>query len=209
MLKPFGVYNNHQLPSETVEPLLEWNAENGLAMPMDMQFEFYDNLAEQPQEALDALLETPRPCKLLNPNLQPWQLGPLNQACYVVNIEYESSSRLAVIFGFHKQARDAVIKQPEKEEWNALSKDNAPPKLPLAHLDTPPKPPRYYQLLQPQLTLQQVQELHNAFDIVNIEHEGEPRLAMLFGFYRQDRDAFIKAEITEMNIRITEEKEEE
>ena len=77
MLTPFEVHNNHQLPSEMEEPVLEWNAENGLAVPMDMQFEFYDNLAEQPQEALDALLETPRPCKLLNPDLQTWQLGPL------------------------------------------------------------------------------------------------------------------------------------
>ena len=77
MLKPFHVHDNRQLPSEISEPLLEWNAANGLAVPMDMQFEFYDNLAEQPQEALDALLETPRPCKLLSPNLQPWQLGPL------------------------------------------------------------------------------------------------------------------------------------
>ena len=46
MLKPFEVHDNRQLPSEISEPLLEWNAENGLAVPMDMQFEFYDNLAE-------------------------------------------------------------------------------------------------------------------------------------------------------------------
>ena len=67
MLKPFEVHHNHQLPSEIDEPVLEWNTANGLAMPMDMQFEFYDNLAKHPQAALDALLETPRPCQLLNP----------------------------------------------------------------------------------------------------------------------------------------------
>ena len=208
MLKPFEVYDNHQLPSEIAEPLLEWDAENGVAMPMDMQFEFYDNLAEQPQEALDALLKTPRPCQLLNPNQHSWKLGPLNQVCYVVNIEYESDSRLAVIFGFHKQARDAIIKQPDWEAWNALSTDDAPPALPLKHLGTPPKPPRYYQLLQPQLTMQQIQEHYDVFDIVNIEHEGEPRLATIWGFYQQNRDAFVKAEITEMKVRIIEGKEE-
>lgn len=208
MLKPFEVYDNHQLPSEMEGPILKWNAENGVAMPIDMQFEFYDNLAEQPQEALDALLETPRPCKLLNPKLRPWLLGPLNQACYIVNIEHEGEPRLAVIFGFHKQARDAFVKQPDREAWNALSTDDAPPELPLENLDTPPKPPRYYQLLQPQLTAKQIREHHDAFDIVNIEHEGAPRLATLWGFYRQERDAFVKAEIYEMTIKITEEKEE-
>ena len=120
MLRPFEVHDNRQLPSEIDEPVREWNTENGLAVPMDMQFEFYDNLAEQPQEALDALLETPRPCKLLNPDLQPWQLGPLNQACYVVNIEHEGEPRLAVMFGFHKQARDAVIKQPEEDFYGQI-----------------------------------------------------------------------------------------
>ena len=46
MLTPFQVHHNHQLPSEISEPLLEWNAENRVAVPMDMQFEFYENLAE-------------------------------------------------------------------------------------------------------------------------------------------------------------------
>lgn len=169
MLTPFAVHDNRQLLSETAEPLLEWNAETGVAMPMDMQFEFYDNLAEQPQEAFDALLKTPRPCQLLNPNLHPWQLGPLTQACYIVDIEHEDEPRLAVIFGFHTQARDAVIKPADREEWNALSEDDAPPELPLKHLDTPLKPPRYYQLLQPQLTTQQLQKLIDVFDVVIME----------------------------------------
>lgn len=118
---------------------------------------------------MDALLETPRPCQLLNPDLQPWQLGPLNQACCVANIEHEGAPRLAVIFGFHKQARDTVIKQPDREEWNALSEDDTPPELPLKHLDTPLKPPRYYQLLQQQLTTQQLQKLIDVFDVVIME----------------------------------------
>ena len=169
MLTPFQVHDNRQLPSEISEPLLEWNAANGLAVPMDMQFEFYDNLAEQPQAALDALLETPRPCQLLNPDLHSWMLGPLNQAGYVVNIEHEDKPRLAVICGFHRQARDTVIKQPDWEEWDALSKDDAPPELPLKHLDTPLKPPRYYQLLQQQLTTQQLQKFIDVFDVVIME----------------------------------------
>lgn len=34
---------------------------------MPVQFEIHDNLADQPSEILDKLLETPRLCMLLNP----------------------------------------------------------------------------------------------------------------------------------------------
>lgn len=154
MLRPFQVHKNRQLPSEISEPLLEWNAENGVAVPMDMQFEYYENLAEQSQEVLDALLETPRPCKLLNPNLHSWKLGLLNQTCYVVNIEHEGAPRLALMFGCYKQHRDAVVESSEKTAWNALSEDDAPMELPLARLGV--QQPRYYQVLQPQLTTRQL-----------------------------------------------------
>lgn len=79
----------------------------------------------------------------------------------------EGAPRLAVIFGFHKQARDAVIRQPDREEWNALSEDDASMELPLAHLEV--QQPRYYQPLQLQLTTQQFQKFIDVFDVVILE----------------------------------------
>ena len=133
---------------------------------MNIQPEIHDNLTEQ-SELFEKLIETPRPCQLLNPDLQTWQLGPLNQVCYVVNLEHEGAPRLALMFGFYKQQRDAVVESSEKTAWNALSEDDAPVELPLAHLGV--QQPRYYQPLQLQLTTQQFQKFIDVFDVVILE----------------------------------------
>ena len=49
--------------------------------------EIHDNLAEQPSEIVQELLELPRLCMLLNPKLMK-QVGSLSNTFYVVKIEH-------------------------------------------------------------------------------------------------------------------------
>ena len=121
---PFEIQVNHELPSELnlSMPLLEWDAHIKTAEPMELQIEFYDNLDAAPDD-LAALTETPRPCKLLNPNLQPWQYSLLTNICYVVPVDYEGTEHLAVIWGFYRPPRDTVIKPQIHDLWNELAEE--------------------------------------------------------------------------------------
>lgn len=97
---PFEILANHELPSELnlSNPLFRWDAHAEIAKPMeDLQIEFYDNLDAEPDD-FSALVETPRPCRLLNPNLQPWQYSLLANICYVVPVDYDGTEHLAVIW---------------------------------------------------------------------------------------------------------------
>lgn len=90
---------------------------------MPIQFEIHENVGDMPSEILDELVETPRPCKLLNPNLQPWQYSLLTNICYVVPVDYENIQHLAVVWGFYKQPRDTVIKPQIHDLWNELAEE--------------------------------------------------------------------------------------
>ena len=86
----------------------------------NLQIEFYDNL-DASADDFSALVETPRPCRLLNPNLQPWQYSLLNTICYVVPVDYEGTEHLAVLWGFYRAPRDTVIKPQIHDLWNELA----------------------------------------------------------------------------------------
>lgn len=121
---PFEILANHKQSSELnlSTPVLEWNAHTQTAEPMELQIEFYDNLDAAPDDFL-ALIQTPRPCKLLNPNLQPWQYSLLTNICYVVPVDYKDTEHLAVVWGFYKQPRETVIKPEVHDEWHALAEE--------------------------------------------------------------------------------------
>ena len=94
---PFEIRDNLASPTELSTPLLQWNAHTETATPMALHFEFYDNLDAAPDD-FAALTETPRPCKLLNPNLQPGQYSLLTNIVYVVPVDYDDTEHLAVIW---------------------------------------------------------------------------------------------------------------
>ena len=97
---PFEILANHKQSSELnlSTPVLKWNAHTQTAKPLkNLQIEFYDNL-DASADDFSALVETPRPCKLLNPNLQPWQYSLLANICYVVPVDYDNTEHLAVIW---------------------------------------------------------------------------------------------------------------
>ena len=121
---PFEILANQELPSELhlSNPILEWNARTETAEPMELQIEFYDNLDAAPDD-FSALIQTPRPCKLLNPNLQPWQYSLLTNICYVVPVDYDSTEHLAVLWGFYRPPRDTVIKPQIHDLWNELAEE--------------------------------------------------------------------------------------
>ena len=182
-LAPFCVEDNLALSPEFTGPLLQWNAHTDTATPMNMQFEFYDNLEEQPQAVLHELLKTPRPCRRLNPNTPAWQLDMLRKICYIVNVDDEGTEHPAILWGFYKPPRETVIKPERYDAWHRLAENDTPPALPLASLETFENPPDYYQLVSPQVTQQQLQQSINRFYIVNLQHEGEPHLAIVWNFY--------------------------
>ena len=121
---PFEILANHKQSSELnlSTPVLEWNAHTQTAEPMELQIEFYDNLDAAPDDFL-ALIQTPRPCKLLNPNLHAWQIGLLIPQSYVVDVDYEGTEHLAVIWGFYRPPRDTVIKPQIHDLWNELAEE--------------------------------------------------------------------------------------
>ena len=122
---PFEILANHELPSELnlSTPLFKWDAHAKIAKPMDdLQIEFYDNLDAEPDD-FSALTETPRPCKLLNPNLHAWQIGLLVQQFYVVDVNYDNTEHLAIVWGFYRPPRDTVIKPQIHDLWNELAEE--------------------------------------------------------------------------------------
>ena len=70
-----------------------------------VKYEINDNLVEQPSELFVELVEEPRLCMLLNPKLTKKQVGALTRTFYVVTIEHEGKTRLAVLCGFYQQPR--------------------------------------------------------------------------------------------------------
>ena len=122
MLIPFDIRDNLSSPTELSTPLLQWDAHTETAMPMALHFEFYDNLDAAPDDFW-ALIQTPRPCKLLNPNLHAWQIGLLIQQFYIVDVNYDSTEHLAVVWGFYKQPRETVIKPEVHDEWHELTEE--------------------------------------------------------------------------------------
>ena len=121
---PFEILANHKQSSELnlSTPVLEWNAHTQTAEPLELQIEFYDNLDAAPDDFL-ALIQTPRPCRLLNPNLQPWQYSLLANICYVVPVDYDGTEHLAVLWGFYRPPRDTVIKPQIHDLWNELAEE--------------------------------------------------------------------------------------
>lgn len=85
-------------------------------------FDIHENLENQP-EILGELLEEPQLCMLLNPNLHAWQIGLLIQQFYIVDVNYDSTEHLAVVWGFYKQPRETVIKPEVPDEWHALAEE--------------------------------------------------------------------------------------
>ena len=90
---------------------------------MSIQFEIHDNLADQPSEILDELIDTPRLCMLLNPKLTQKQVGALTNAFYIVKVEHEGKPHLAVLCGFYQQPRDAVVEPQIHDLWNELAEE--------------------------------------------------------------------------------------
>ena len=121
---PFEILANHKQSSELnlSTPVLEWNAHTQTAKALELQIEFYDNLDAAPDDFL-ALIQTPRPCRLLNPNLQPWQYSLLANICYVVPVDYEGTEHLAVLWGFYRPPRDTVIKPQIYDMWHELAEE--------------------------------------------------------------------------------------
>ncbi|RKU34449.1 hypothetical protein C6495_07555 [Candidatus Poribacteria bacterium] len=85
-------------------------------------FDIHENLENQPK-ILDELLEEPQLCMLLNPNLHAWQIGLLIPQSYVVDVDYEGTEHLAVIWGFYRPPRDTVIKPQIHDLWNELAEE--------------------------------------------------------------------------------------
>ena len=88
---------------------------------MGVQFEIHENLTES--EIFEKLVETPRLCLLLNPELTLQQIGALTSTFCVVNIEHEGKLRPAVIAGFYKLARDEVVEPQIYDMWEELAEE--------------------------------------------------------------------------------------
>lgn len=69
--------------------------------------------------------------------------------------------------------------------------------------------PQLCMLLNPELSQQQIQALVDVFYIIDIEHEGEQRLAVVCGFYLRPRAEVIEPQIREMWDELAKEKEED
>lgn len=90
-----------------------------------VQFDIYDNLADQPSEIFTTLVEKPRLCMLLNPKLTKQQVGALMRTFYIVTLKHEGKTRLAVICGFYKQSRDMDVEPQIVDLWNELAEEDA------------------------------------------------------------------------------------
>lgn len=200
---PFATHEN-TAPSEIMgSPIMEWDADSHTTKPLELQFQFYDNLDAAPAGSFDTLTETPWPCKLLNPNLHPWQYSLIATRCYVVSVTHEETGRLGVAWGLYRIKHAGLITSEDYDKWHALSKSDAPVALPHPSLETRDTPPRYYQLLPLHHTQKQAERLANTFYIVNLEHEGAPRLAAVWEFYQGGIP--VKAQISpQLNINLKE-----
>lgn len=73
---------------------------------MPVQFEIHENVGDMPSEILDELIDTPRLCMLLNPNLTQRQIQSLVDTFYVVDIKHEGAPHLAAVWNFYPESRD-------------------------------------------------------------------------------------------------------
>lgn len=90
---------------------------------MSVQFEIHDNLANQPSEILDELLETPRLCMLLNRNLSKQQIGHLTDVFCIVPLEHEGEQRYAILCGFYLRPSDEVVEPQLHDIWQELAEE--------------------------------------------------------------------------------------
>ena len=90
---------------------------------MSIQFEIHDNLADQPSEILDELIDTPRLCMLLNPKLTQKQIQSLVDTFYVVDIEHEGEQRFAVVCGFYLRPEDETIEPQLRDMWDEFTEE--------------------------------------------------------------------------------------
>ena len=90
---------------------------------MSVTFDIHDNMANHPSDIVSKLVETPRLCMLLNPELTPKQIGMLTDTFYIVEIEHEGTQRLAILCGFYQQSQEAVVEPQLYDMWNELAEE--------------------------------------------------------------------------------------
>ena len=88
-----------------------------------IKMETHDNLAAQPSAIIDKLLDTPRLCMLLNPDLSQQQIQSLVDTFYVVDIEHEGEQRFAVVCGFYLRPEDETIEPQLRDMWDELAEE--------------------------------------------------------------------------------------
>ena len=90
---------------------------------MNIQPEIHDNLAEQ-SELFEKLIETPRLCLVLNPDLTKSQLRMLRDTYYVIPIEVEGVKRRAILCGFYQRSRDEEVEAQIHDLWTEMEEED-------------------------------------------------------------------------------------
>lgn len=90
---------------------------------MPVQFEIHENVGDMPSEILDELIDTPRLCMLLNPNLTQRQIQSLVDVFYIVDIEHEGEQRLAIVCGFYLRPQAETVEPQVRDMWAELAEE--------------------------------------------------------------------------------------